>query len=149
MNKVYEQVKEFKNKYPGTVCWRLKAHSKVIDKYLNPGEEIKYIFAAQKSYSPFDIFSTYIVALTNKRILMAQKRVLFGHLYLSITPDMFNDLSIKSGIIWGTVFIDTVKEVVTLSNISKKALDEIETNISEYMMDEKKKYVKENKDSSK
>lgn len=149
MVNIYEKVKEFKKKYPGTICWRLKAHSKVIKKHLNPGEEIKYIFAAQKSFSPFDIFSTHIVALTNKRILIAQKRVFFGYLYLSITPDMFNDLSIKSGIIWGTVFIDTVKEVVTLSNISKKALDEIETNISEYMMDEKKKYMNSEKDSSK
>ena len=35
---------------------------------------------------------------------------------------------------------DTVKETVILSNISKKALDEIETQITEYMMTEKQKY---------
>ena len=30
---------------------------------------------------------------------------------------------------------------IVLSNISKDALDEIETNVTEYMMTEKKKYV--------
>ena len=38
MNKTYEKLKEFKDKYPATVAWRLKAHSKVIEKHLNPGE---------------------------------------------------------------------------------------------------------------
>ena len=56
---------------------------------------------------------------------------------------MFNDLKITSGIIWGKVHIDTVKEFITLSNISKEALIEIETEISSYMMEEKKKYAKE------
>ena len=37
--------------------------------------------------------------------------------------------------------IDTVKELVVLSNIDPKALDIIETNITEYMMNEKKKYA--------
>ena len=53
---------------------------------------------------------------------------------------MFNDLKISSGIILGNVYIDTIKEFVTLSNISKSALTEIETQISSYMMEEKKKY---------
>ena len=141
MNEVYNKVKEFKRKYHSTVAWRLKAHSKVIEKHLNPGETVNYVFAAQKNYNSLDLFSTYVVALTNKRILLAQKRVLFGYLFLAITPDMFNDLTVNSGLIWGKVYIDTVKETVILSNISKSALDEIETMVTEYMMEEKKKYV--------
>lgn len=141
MNEVYNKVKEFKKKYHSTVAWRLKAHSKVIEKHLNPGETVNYVFAAQKNYNSLDLFSTYVVALTNKRILLAQKRVLFGYLFLAITPDMFNDLTVNSGLIWGKVYIDTVKETVILSNISKSALDEIETMVTEYMMAEKKKYV--------
>ena len=39
------------------------------------------------------------------------------------------------------ITIDTVKEMVNLSNIDKKALTEIETNITEFMMEEKKKYI--------
>lgn len=142
MNEVYEKAKEFKKKYPGTVSWRLKAHSKVIEKHLNPGEKVKFVFAAQKNDRSYQIISTYLIVLTNKRILLAQKRLVFGYLFLAITPDMFNDLTVKSGIIWGKLVIDTVKEIVVLSNISKSALPVIETEITEYMMKEKKKMVK-------
>lgn len=139
---VYEKLKEFKAKYPATVAWRLKAHSKVVEKYLNPGEEVRFAFPAQKGNSSMDIFSTFIVVLTNKRILLAQKRILWGYTYLAITPDMFNDLTVSSGIIWGKLYIDTVKETVMLSNISRAAMDDIETEITEYMMTEKQKYTK-------
>lgn len=141
MQTVYEKLKEFKKKYPSTIAWRLKSHASVIEKHLNPGEEVSYVFAAQKGVSSIDIFSTFAVALTNKRILLAQKRILFGYTFLAITPDMFNDLTVNSGIIWGRLFIDTIKETVLLSNISKHAMDDIETQITEYMMEEKKKYI--------
>ena len=141
MINTYEKLKEFKAKYPLTITWRLKSHAKVIDKFLNPGEEVNFVFAAQKGFSSFDIFSTFVVVLTNKRILLAQKRVLWGYTYLSVTPDMFNDLTVHSGLIWGKVYIDTIKETIVLSNIDKGALDPIETQVTEYMMNEKKKYV--------
>lgn len=139
---VYEELKKFKKKYPMTISWRLKKHAKIIEKHLNPEEEILYAFAAQKNDNPLDIITTYAVVITNKRILLASKRILFGYFLISITPDMFNDLSVKMGLIWGKVIIDTVKEVVILSNIQREALDEIETNITEYMMKEKQKYQK-------
>lgn len=147
-NKIYNMLLDYKKRNKGTICWRLKSHSKVIEKHLNPEEEVLYIFAAQKGYSSFEMFNTYVVAVTNKRIILAQKRVLFGYLFLSVTPDMFNDLTVSSGIIWSKVIIDTVKEVVTLSNISKKAADEIETYVTEMMMREKKKYVKIEKNNN-
>ena len=142
MNKnVYEMVNEFIKKYPMTIAWRVKKHSKVVEKFLNPDEEVKFAFAAQKNDSTTDIFNTYVVALTNKRIILGRKRLFFGFFYTSITPDMFNDLTVKMGIVWGKIYIDTVRELVVLSNIDPKALDSIETNITEYMMNEKKKYV--------
>jgi hypothetical protein len=140
-NLVYNKVKEFKKKYPLTIGWRLKSNSKVIEQFLNPGEKVLYAFTAQKNDNPLDIITTCVVTLTNKRILIGQKRVLFGFLYTTITPDMFNDLKIYMGLLWGKVTIDTVNELVTLTNIQKEALDEIETNISEYMMIEKQKYA--------
>ena len=57
----------------------------------------------------------------------------------SVTPELFNDLKVLSGVIWGKIHIDTVKEFITLSNIDKKALPEIETMITSYMMKEKQK----------
>ena len=61
---------------------------------------------------------------------------------------MFNDLTVYSGLIWGNVTIDTVKELVYVSNLSKRSLDEIETNVTEYMMREKKKYAKKEKEDN-
>jgi len=141
MGMVYNKLKEFKAKYPGTVAWRISKHAAVVEKYLNPGEEVRFAFPAQKGNSSMDIFSTFVVVLTNKRILLAQKRLLWGYTYLAITPDMFNDLTVSSGIIWGKLYIDTVKETVMLSNISKGAMDDIETEITEYMIAEKQKYA--------
>ena len=147
MKSVYRQVLEFKTKYPFTIGWRLQKNAKVVEKHLNPGEEVLYAFIAQKNDNPLNIISSAVVALTNKRILIGRKRVVFGYYLDSITPDMFNDLKVLGGIIWGKVYIDTIKEFVTLSNISKDALSEIETKISSYMMEEKKKYnLRINKD---
>ena len=146
MGKVYEQVLRFKQRHPMTIAWRLKQNASVVEKHLNPGERPLYSFAAQKNDSPFHIWDTAVVTLTTKRILIGRKRVVFGYFLNSVTPDMFNDLKVASGIIWGKVYIDTMKEFITLSNISKEALVEIETEVTSYMMEEKKKYV--NQDSS-
>ena len=137
---VYDLIKEFNHKYPMSVGWRLKRHCKVIEQFLNPDEEVLYGFFAQKNDHPLDFITTYVVILTNKRILLGTKRVVFGYFYTAITPDMFNDLKVHSGIIWGKIYLDTVNEFVTLSKIQKDALDEIESKITEYMMEEKKKY---------
>ena len=136
----YKKVLEFKKKYKGTLAFRLKAHCKVLDKHLNPGEKIVYVFAGQKNSSSIAVPNTFVVALTNKRLLFARKRLFFGYCFYAVTPDMFNDLKVNSGIIWGQIVIDTVKELAYISNVSKDALDEIETAITEYMMEEKKKY---------
>ena len=140
MSKCYEIVSKFKQKYPSTIAFRIKKHCDIIDMHLNPDEEIIYAFAAQKNESSLMFFNTNVIALTNKRIMIATKRVLWGYFFISITPDMYNDITICRKIIWGDVTIDTIKETVVLSNISPNALPEIETVISEYMMKEKKKY---------
>lgn len=141
-NEIYSKVKEFKKKYPMTIAWRLKEHAKICALHMNPDEVVKYVFAAQKNDNPLDIFTTYLVVLTNKRILLASKRVLFGYFFTAITPDMFNDINVRMGVIWGKITIDTIKEIVYLSNIQREALPEIETSITQYMMKEKQKYRK-------
>lgn len=141
MKSVYELVLEFKQRHPFTIAWRLKQNSSVIERHLNSDERVLYAFVAQKNNNPFNIWGTAVIAITTKRILIGRKRVVIGYFLNSITPDMFNDLKVTSGILWGKIYIDTVKEFIALSNISKDALDEIETQISSYMMEEKKKYV--------
>lgn len=141
MKNSYELARKFTSKYPMSIAWRVKQHCKVLDKHLNSGEEILYIFAGQKNDSFLNIFNTYVIAFTNKRIIATTKRVLFGYFFKSITPDMYNDLTVHRGIIWGSVVIDTVKEIITITNVDKNALDEIETNISEIMLKHKKEFV--------
>lgn len=145
MSNVYQLAKKFKNKYPGTVAWRLKKNSKIVELHLNPGEKVNYVFVAQKNDNPFDMISTAVVALTNKRIIIGRKRLIFGYFMDTITPDLFNDLKVMSGLFWGKIHIDTVKEYITLSNLDKNSLPEIETAISEFMMSKKVKGVKNKK----
>ena len=138
MSITYELAQNFKKKYPKTVAWRLKSHSKIIDMHLSDNEEILYLFLGQKNQHPLDFVNTYIIAITNKRIMLATKRLVFGYFLISITPDMYNDITIKKGLIWGNIIIDTVKEKVYLSDIDPKALPEIENRITDIMRETKK-----------
>ena len=132
MERVYPLVKRFINRYPWTLAFRLRSHCKVLEKHLNPGEEIFYAF--QKCDSAFSIFNTNVILLTNKRILIGRKRLFFGYFLTSVTPEMFNDFKVSNLIIWGKVYIDTVKEFITISGLQKKSLVEVETNFSEYVL---------------
>ena len=143
-NTVYQLARGFKQKYPKTVAWRIKKHALVAQKYINPDEKVLYVFPCQKNHFSYDIIMTYLVVITDKRIILAQKRLLFGEFVISITPDLYNDLTIQTGIFWGKVCIDTVKEVVQLSNIQKSALPEVETAISSLMMEKKAKLASHN-----
>ena len=143
MGKVYDQVCMFKSKYPGTITWwRLKKHARVVEQHLNPDEEPLYSFAGQKNDDMLDLWSTAVFCITNKRILIGQDHILTGYTLNSITPDMFNDMQVYKGILFGKITVETVKEVVTFTNLDKKCLPEIETAISSNMMIQKQKYAR-------
>ena len=129
------QLVSFKSKYPLTVGWRLKKHSKLLLEHLHDDEVIRYAFYAQKNNSSLDVTSTGIIAVTNKRLVIARDRVVIGYFFDSITADMFNDLKVRSGIIWGKIIIDTVNELIILTNISKSALPEIEEEVTSAMLE--------------
>lgn len=135
---VYSKAIAFLRRNPGTIAWRVREHCKVAQMHINNDEKVLYAFAAQRGPSGLDILSTHVVVVTNKRLVVAQKRLLFGYFYYSITPDMFNDFTIKMGLIWGRAVIDTIKEVVVLSNLSSGALKEIETVLTKYIMQKKR-----------
>lgn len=142
MGKVYDQVMMYKAKYPSTITWyRLKKHARVIEDHLNEDEEPLYTFAGQRNDSFTDVFATAILCVTNKRLLIGQDHIIGGYTLISITPDLFNDLSVFSGVLFGKVTIDTVKEMVVFSNLDKKSLPEIETAITSNMMKQKQKYT--------
>ena len=140
MKSAYEFALEFKRKHPMTIGWRIKQNASVVDRHVNSDEQILYAFVAQKNNNPFNFWSTAVVAITNKRILIGRKRVVIGYFLNAVTPDMFNDLKVTSGIIWGKIYIDTIKEFIVMSHLAKDSLDEIESAVSGYMMEEKNKY---------
>jgi len=141
---VYTEVKKFKRNYPRTIAFRIKAHSSVAQRHLNPEEEILYAFCAQKNVSSFSIFNSCVVVLTNKRIIVAQKRLLWGYLFTTVTPDLYSDLKVRKNLYWSDVEIDSIKENIYLSNIDPDGAIKIETAITEFMMEEKKHYEKDN-----
>ena len=146
-NNTYAELMLFKKKFPGTLTWfRLRKHCSIIDKHLNPNERIEFCFAGQLDASATSIFNTGVIAITNERIMIAQKRLFVGYRFSSITPDLYNDMQVYSGIIWGRVTIDTVKEKIEVSNLSKSSLPEIETMITTYMQEAKKEYRKRGED---
>lgn len=142
MSSVYKKVMEFKSKHPLTIAFRTRSHSKVVDLHLNPDEEVLYAFCGQKNESSLMIINSCVVALTNKRIIIGQKRLLWGYFFTAITPDMYNDLKVRKNLIFSDIEIDTVKENVYLSNIDPRGAIEVETKITSFMMEEKKKYGK-------
>lgn len=141
-------VLEFKKRYPSTVMWRVEKHCKVVEKHLNPKEKVLYAFAAQMNNDAMDIIDTAVLCVTSDRILIGQDQILYGYTFNSVTPEMYNDLQVNSGIFWGKIIIDTVKEVIYFSNLSKRSLVEIESIISMYMMEAKKLYPNKEKVSS-
>ncbi len=137
--RVYNLVCRFKRKYPMTVANFLNRHSKVAQSIIDRDEKILYAFCGQKNDSYSVLFDTCVVVVTDKRLIIGQKRLLWGYQIATVTPELFNDLKIYSGLLFGKVEIDTVKEVIYISNLDKHSLDEIETNVNNIMLKNKKR----------
>ena len=131
---VYKLVCRFKRKYPMTIANSLRRHSMVAASIVDKDEQVLYAFCGQKNDTNGMIFDTCVVVVTDRRLIIGQKRLLWGYQISTVTRDLFNDLKISSGLFWGRVEIDTVKEVIYISNLDKKSLDEIETYINRVMI---------------
>lgn len=139
----YDILMRFKRKFPNCVTWwRLRKHCEIIDRHLNPNEVVRFACAGQLDNNCWSIFNTGVIAITSERLVIAQNRLLVGYKFSSVTPDLYNDLQVDSGLIWGTLTIDTIKEKIYLSDLDKKSLPEIETEVSMFMQEAKKKYAK-------
>ena len=142
MKSILTKVKEFKSKYPMSIAFRLEMHSKVIEEHLYDNEKVDYVFCGQKSESFFSLFNSCVVAITDQRLVVGQKRIFWGYFFTSVTPDLYNDLKVVNNLIWSDINIDTVSEKVYISNVAPKAAVEISKRITKFMMEEQKKYGK-------
>ena len=86
-----------------------------------------------------------VVAITDERLVIGQKRILWGYFFTTITPDQYNDFKIIKNLIWSDILIDTLDEEVYLSNIDPKGAIDAQKHITKFMMEEKKKYGKKDK----
>lgn len=89
--------------------WALK-HFAIIEKALSNDEKVLMCFIGLHNYiSPTKHDQNYAYAVTSKRIMMAQQRVV-GQNFQSIMLSNLNDVSMRTGIVFGTITIDTIKE---------------------------------------
>lgn len=68
--------------------------------------------------------SNFAYVVTNKRFMIAQKR-LIGEVFQTISLDNVNDITLKKGLALGIITVDTIKETFNIA-INKK----IATNIN-------------------
>ena len=144
-NNTYKFVGEFMKKFPKTIAFRVKKHAQVVNIHLNKDEKVIYAFCGQNNISSLMIINSCVVALTNQRIIIGQKRLFWGYFFTTITPDLYNDLKVRKNLIWSDIEIDTVKENIYISNLDPRGAIEIENIISNFMMKEKQKYGKREK----
>ena len=139
---IYEAAREFRKKHPLTVAFRLKANSAVVQKHLDAGETPLYTFVGQKRKDRMGRNQTAVVTITDKRILIGRSKLFnFGYTLNVITPDMFNDLRVECGPVFGSVILDTVKEKVVITHLDRRSLDDIENHVSGTMTNLKKEYL--------
>ncbi|MGU8907281.1 PH domain-containing protein [Clostridium perfringens] len=94
--------------------WGIK-HFKLIEENLLPNEEVKMVFIGLHNYiSSTKHDGNFAYAITNKRIIMAQKKQITGENFQTISLDNINDITFKSGVLLGILTVDTIKETFNI-----------------------------------
>lgn len=92
-----------------TKKWVLK-HFDLIADTLQPTEDVKMCFIGLHNYvSPTKHDQNFAFAITDKRFIIAQKRVI-GQAIQTVMLDQINDVTYASGVIFATITFDTLKE---------------------------------------
>ena len=85
-------------------------HFGIIEENLQPDEDVKMVFIGLHNYKSVTKHdNNFAYAVTQKRIIMAQKR-LIGEACQSVYLNQLNDITLNTGIAFGVVTIDTTKE---------------------------------------
>lgn len=85
-------------------------HFGIIEKSLQPDEDVKMVFIGLHNYKSVTSHdNNFAYAVTQKRIIMAQKRVI-GTVCQSVYLNQLNDIALSTGLALGVVTVDTTKE---------------------------------------
>ncbi|WP_270273774.1 PH domain-containing protein [Enterococcus gallinarum] len=113
--------------------WTLK-HFTLLADNLSDGEHAIFCFVGLHNYiSASKHDGNFAYAITNKRILMAQQK-LIGNNVQSIMVNQINDVTKKTGMLMGTLTIDTLKETFNVG-VDKQTVDRISSSLNEIIYD--------------
>lgn len=106
--------------------WGTK-HFAIIADHLLPDETVLMAFIGLHNYESMTKHDNYFAyAITDKRIIMAQKHTFSGEKLQTVSLNNINDIKFKSGLAFGIMTVDTTKEKfnVALDKKSAKAITE-------------------------
>ena len=140
-----------------TKSWGVK-HFQLIADNLKNEEKVLIAFIGLHNYiSATKHDNNFAYVLTNKRFMMAQKK-LVGEAFQTVSLDNINDITFESGIAFGIVTVDTIKEKFNIAldkysakNISNRLHEELDNlkrisyniNNNQMSVEKKKKKYKE------
>lgn len=134
---MYENCK--KNNYGSgfTEGWGVK-HFKLIEDSLMKDEEVLMTFIGLHNYiSTTKHDNNFAYAITNKRILIAQKKVI-GETLQTISLDNINDITLNVGIVFGVMTVDTIKEKFNIA-VAKASARKIYDKVHQIFNEQKNK----------
>ena len=126
---VYQYCKKYGYGTGFTDSWGIK-HFQIIIDNLMTDEYIIFPFIGLHNYvSAKKHDNNFAYAVTNKRILMAQKR-LVGEAFQSVSWENVNDITFTTGMLFGVLTIDTFKETFNVG-LDKVSAQKINNEIHE------------------
>lgn len=110
--------------------WGIR-HFRLIEDNLMNGEEVLMSFIGLHNYkSATKHDNNFAYAITNRRIIMAQKDVIVGERLKTVSLEYINDITFQSGIALGVMTIDTIKEVFNVG-LDKQSAQRINAKVLE------------------
>lgn len=107
-------------------------HFKIIEDNLQSDEDAYVVFIGLHNYKSLTNHdNNFAYAVTNKRIIMAQHRIL-GEVCQSVSLDYVNDITLSTGLARGLVTIDTMKERFNVM-VDKNAAQNICNAVHSYL----------------
>ncbi|MBS4878841.1 MAG: PH domain-containing protein [Firmicutes bacterium] len=100
--------------------WGIK-HFDIVAQQLLPDETVDLTFIGLHNYvSATKHDQNYAYAVTNKRLVFAQKKTLSGETIKTVSLDRINDITFQSGMLFGVITVDTPQEKFNVA-IDKKS----------------------------
>ncbi|HIZ70393.1 MAG TPA: PH domain-containing protein [Candidatus Atopostipes pullistercoris] len=122
-----------------------KKHFGVVEKQLKPNEEVLFAFVGLFNYvSTTNHESNYAIAITNERIIACQKKMMGENVKIILRRNL-NDITKSTGMIFGILTIDTIKETFNVAT-NKQEIDVIHEGINNILFADEE--VKEGKTQS-